>query len=63
MNRDRTGDREAVIRLSGLRGKVGEGGGKGDISTKGLVCMHMGLASGHGQRGVEAYMGRNLGWE
>ena len=45
MNRNRPGDREAAIRLSGLREKVGEGGGKGEISTKGLVCMHISLTS------------------
>ena len=43
MNKNRPREREAVIRLSNLRGKVREDGGKGKRSTKGLVCMHMGL--------------------
>ena len=52
MNGNRPGDRGAAIRLSNLRGKVGEGWGKGEISTKGLVCMHISLTRGHGQQGV-----------
>ena len=47
-----------MIRLSNLRGKVGEGGGKGERSTKGLVCMHS-LTSGHGQQGDEGMSGEN----
>ena len=50
-NTNRPREREAAIRLSNLRGKVREDGGKGKRSTKGLVYIHMGLASGHGQWG------------
>ena len=62
INRNRPGDREAVIRLSNLKGKVGDGGGKGKRSIKGLVCMHISLISDHGQQGVGIH-GRGLGWE
>ena len=48
MNKNRPGDREALIRLSNLRRKVREGGGKEERSTKGLVCMHISLTSGVG---------------
>ena len=51
-NTNRPREREPAIRLSNLRGKVREDGGKGKRSTKGLVCIHMGLASGHGQWGL-----------
>ena len=61
MNKNRPREREAAIRLSSLRGKVGEGRGKGKRSTKGLVCMHMGLASGHGQQGGEGIYREGLG--
>ena len=61
MNRNRPGDREAVIRLSNLRGKVGEGRGKGERSTKGLVCMHISLTSGHGQGGRGGMCGEGFG--
>ena len=50
-NINRPREREPAIRLSNLRGKVRVDGSKGKRSTKGLVCIHMGLASGHGQRG------------
>ena len=61
MNKNRPREREAAIRLSNLRGKVGESGGKGKRSTKGLVCMHMGLASGHRQQGSGGIYGKGLG--
>ena len=47
MNKNRSRDREALIRPSNLRGKVGEGGSKGERSTKGLVCMHISITNGH----------------
>ena len=63
MNKSRPRDKEAWIRLSDLRRRVGEGGGKGERSTKGLVCIHMSLTSGQGQQGVGNCVGRGLRWE
>ena len=51
MNKNRSRDRETLIRPLNLRGKVGEGGGKRERSTKGLVCMHISLINGHRQQG------------
>ena len=55
MNKNRS--REALIRYSNLRGKVGEAEGKGERSTKGLVCMHISLTNGHGHKGGEGMKG------
>ena len=63
MNKNRPREREAAIRHSNLRGKVREDGGKGKRSTKGLVYMHMGLASGHGQQGGGGICREGLGWD
>ena len=57
LNKNRFRDREASIGLSNLRGKVGEVGGKGERSTKGLVCMHISLTNGHRQKGGEGMSG------
>ena len=38
MNKNRSRDREASIRPSNLRGKAGEGRGKGERPTKGLYA-------------------------
>ena len=54
MNKSRPRDREALLRLSNLRRKVGEGGRKRERSTKGLVCMHISLTNGRRQHGVRA---------
>ena len=46
MNKNRSRDRKASIRPSNLRGKVGEGGGgKEEISTRGLVHMHINITN------------------
>ena len=47
-------NREALVRLSNLREKVGEGGGKRERSTEGLVCMHVSLSNGHRHRRMRA---------
>ena len=57
MNRDRSRDREASIRLSNLRGKIDEGMGKEERSTKGLICMHISLTNGHRHQGCEGMVG------
>ena len=61
MNKNRSRDREASIRPSNLRGKVGEGGGKEERSTKGLVCMHMSLTNGPRHQGGEGMTGEAMG--
>ena len=53
MNQNRSRDREASIRCSNFRGKVGESGGKGKRSTKALVCMHISITNGHRHQGGE----------
>ena len=45
INKNRSRDREASIRPSNLRGKVGKGGGKEERSIKGLVYMHISLTN------------------
>ena len=40
INKNRSRDREVSIRLLNLKGKVGEGGGKEERSTKGLIIMY-----------------------
>ena len=62
MNKNRPRDKEAWIRLSDLRGSVGEGEDKGERSTKGLVCIHMSLTSGQGQQGGAGGM-CGKGWD
>ena len=57
MNRDRSRGKEAWIRLPDLRGKVGEGGGREERSTKGLVCMNISLTNGHEHNGGEGMRG------
>ena len=61
MNKNRSRDIEISIILSNLKGKVVEGGGKGGRSTKGLVCVYMGLAGGHGQLGGGGICGEGFG--
>ena len=63
MDKSRSRDREASIRLSNLRWKVGVGGGKGKRSTKGLVCMHISLTNGHRHRGGEGMSVWGREWE
>ena len=57
MNKNRSRDKEALIRPSNLRGKVGEDGSKAERSTKELVCMHISLTNGHRQQGGEVISG------
>ena len=59
MNKNRSRDREASIRLSNLT--VGEGMGKGERSTKGLVCMNISLTNVHRQQGGEGMNGEGWG--
>ena len=59
MNKNRSRDREALIRPSNLRGKVGKGEGKGERSTKGFVCMHLSQTNGHRHQGGKDMSG---GW-
>ena len=65
MNKNRSRDRETSIRPSHLRGKVCVGD-RGPGSTKGLVCMHIGLTNGHRQQVGEGMNGGGDGrvmWE